>query len=383
MQKLPLLGLASLVSLAVACGGSDGAGGTNGPAAAPPAADPSLGGQATSVDLSGKYELSTRYDLTTAGVLPDIASQTLKALSDLESNPSKTILDLLEAAKVPIVANLLDAIPDEVKAPFEGWFNDHVFKALFQDVPVTEQIAQLISDIAAIATKFEVVSALDLAPTSDVGATTASHTLTGIGFTILSQRTVIDLPQNLGTLTRADGVPSTAVHIVERSPAVENGRLAVGDHGFGFPLGDFVLLGVDKLAQAKLGASNLRDALGKVIDCAGIANDVAGECIGPVCVGHESDIEATCNAGLDLVAAQVQDGLKALNFDVLHLAEGDADMFDAPAPGGATDGKIDRIDNGIWKAAFRVTAKGEQPITALFSGKRVGDVAGAPPTATK
>src|SRR5262245_86590 len=88
------------------------------------------------VELSGQYELSNRFDLTSAGLLPDIANQTLRSLSGLKDNPAGTIIELLQAAGVPIVSTFLGALPDVLKQAIEGWFNDHVFKTLFDGVPV-------------------------------------------------------------------------------------------------------------------------------------------------------------------------------------------------------------------------------------------------------
>ncbi len=381
MKKLLAVGIASVAcSLAVACGGDPsgdtqdgaltGAGSKNG-AANPPQAGSADGG-ATAVVLSGDYELSSTFDLTTAGVFPDAANGTLKGLSDLKDNPAKAIIDVLQANNVPIVSTVLGYLPTVLRDSFEGFINDTVFAALFANAPVTKSIASLIEDIAKMTTQFEVVSSLHLPPASDTGSSTGTHALRGVAFTVVGKRTVFEAPSLLTGLTRADHVDASLVHIVERSPTVENGRLNLNDHAFGVPIGGYVNQAIDALAQASLGAPTLREALGKMLDCKAIGEAVANRCVGPVCVGHSASIEEMCASGLDAIASQVKSRMEGLNLNVVHLKSGEAQMWDAPTALGALDGKIDRIDNGTWAAALNVS-KGEHPVVASFVGHRVGD----------
>jgi hypothetical protein len=90
--------------------------------------------------LQGKYELYNKFDLTTTGILPDVANTVLKALSDFRESPSSTLVQLLDAANVPVVDQVLGLIPGPLKGLVLGYIDDHVFKALYQAVPVTQQI---------------------------------------------------------------------------------------------------------------------------------------------------------------------------------------------------------------------------------------------------
>ncbi len=390
MRRLCLLPALFLV---LACGSNDGSeafgGGTSLPSApetvaanekeqTAPEEKPAL------TTLSGKYELSTRYDLTTAGVFPDVANGSLRALSQLKDNPSKTIIDLLKAAHVPIIATVLALLPDQIEAPFENWFNDAFFDTVYQNMPASKRIADLVDDLASLATKFEVTSSLNLPTPNENGESGASHALTGLGFTILGQRTIFHAPASLAPETHADHVPATLLHILEHSPKVENGLLELGDHGFSVPLGDYLVQAADKLAEAKFGAPTFAEALEKAFDCAGIAHKVSDRCLGPVCVGHETQIKEMCIAGVDLVAHQVLDNLRAIKIDFLRLANGQAAMWDAPKPDGVMDGKIDRLDKGRWTAFMR-TSLVEHSVTATFTGTRVADADDAPaqPAAVK
>src|SRR5262249_32295889 len=243
---------------------------------------------AGAVDLAGHYELSNHFDLTTAGVLPDIANDTLRSLSGLKDNPAHTIISLLAAARSPTCSTSLGGLPDVLKNAIEGWFNDYVFHTLFNGVPVTQELASLIDDIASIATRFEVVTPLDLPAPNPVGDAVATHSLSGIAFTLRGNRTVVLVPELVTALTRAGSVPANAVHIVERSPKVEQGILHLGDHSFGVPLGAFLVHAVDMIASQRFGGSNLREALGNLVNCDMLAHNLASRCVGPVCLGHEN-----------------------------------------------------------------------------------------------
>ncbi len=343
-------------------GGGEVEGGGKGPAAEP---------------LYGSYELSTFFDLTDAAILPDIANDTLSALSGLKESPSRTIIDLLKASNAPVVSNVLGIIPQQLLGPFEGFIDDYLFSRLFEGVPATETVASLIDDIASLVTHFEVITVLDMPEPDEFGNSVATHQLTGLGFTLLGNRFVVDSPEFLSELTGASEVSCNIAHLYESSPLIETGRVDIGDHGFGLPIGHYVLAAVDKVLQEQLGVEDLRGALGLIVDCRGLAQAVAGRCIGPLCIGHETEIFQLCDAGLGIIVAQVEERVLALDFQAIHLAGGDAKMWDAAVDGDPLDGLIDRIDQGQWIAGIDV-GSGEKSVSASFVGRRIGD-SQAPP----
>src|SRR5688572_16948008 len=128
-KRLCSLGAVVLAASIVACGGDDGA---SDPAALPNGSGPNGGqnggitigpdgvpvgpdGQPIDPKLDGKYELANTFDLTSAGILPDVANDTLKALSNFKEHPSQTIVDLLDAANVPVVPDVINAIPGAIR----------------------------------------------------------------------------------------------------------------------------------------------------------------------------------------------------------------------------------------------------------------------------
>lgn len=328
------------------------------------------------VQLDGTYQLANRIDLASAGVLPDLASSTLESLSKLQSDPAGAIIGILQATNAPVISTLLSALPDVITQQLASFIDSYIVGELYQNVPVTDEIAGIVQDTAQLVTQFELDTTLVLDPPDAMGMASATHAVAGVTFAVGDQTLVVTAPELLSDSTRAS-LQATALHIVEQSPDVENGLLDLGDHVFAVPIGDYAIRGLDQLLMAKVGQPDLRGALGSLIDCAGLAQTVANECVAGVCVGHQDEIESVCSSGLDAIASDVEAQLHALTIQAMHFHEGEAKMWDAPAPGGPTDGVIDRIDNGTWTLGIGLTS-GEHATQATFTGTRVQGSAPAP-----
>lgn len=393
MGKLRIVPVVLIALAAVACGSSDdgsvdplasdgtngtgGNGGSNvtlGPDGLPVGPD----GQPLAPKLDGKYELSNYFDLTSAGVFPDVANDTLKALSNFKEHPSQTLVDVLDAAHVPVVPQVINAIPSLIRDQVLGFIDDHLFKSLYQSVPFAKTLTSMLDDLATITTQFELVTNLELPPGDQIGNSQASHTFTGVAYKWNAKRTFIEAPKVLKTLEQ-QSVAANAVSLEKRSPALESARLKIGDHKFDVPIGSFAVLAADELAKDKFGVPNLRAAIGKVVNCEALADDVSKRCIDPIgpgkiCVDHKSEIKGLCETGLDTLVATLQAQIKRLDLPLLHLKDGEAQMWDAPADQGPLDATIDRLDRGFWTAGVNV-GKTEKTILATFVGRRIGDVA--------
>lgn len=392
LRALPVVMIAFVVA---ACGGSDdgapdpmsadgtrGADGTtqgpNGVTLGPDGMPVGPDGKPLAPKLDGVYELSNYFDLTSTGVFPDAANDTLQALSNFKEHPSQTMVDLLAAAKVPVVPNLLNAIPSFIRDQVLGYIDDHMVKSFYKTVPFAKNLTGMLDDLASITTKFELVTSLELPVGDAVGDAQASHTFTGVAYNWSDKRNVINAPEVLKSLEK-QSVKANAVSLEKRSPELESARLKIGDHGFNVPIGSFALLAANKLMQDKFGAADLRDALGKVIDCAALADDVSKRCIDPIgpgkiCVDHKTEIQNLCSVGLDVLVGVIQGQIKRLDLPLLHMKEGSAQMWDAPTVKGPLDATIDRIDHGYWTATVDVGST-EKTILASFVGHRTGDVA--------
>jgi hypothetical protein len=296
-------------------------------------------------ELSGEYRLISRFDLTAAGLLPDLANDTLRALSGLQDSPARTMIDLLHAAHVPIVSTVLGFVPSSIRSQFEELIDRWVFDRVLEGLPSTQHLATIIDELATNVTQFPVVSRLVIADPEQNGSTLISHRITGLAFLVDGVEWVVEFPEIASELTQVDGIESRVAHVFENAPGLEDGRLNLGSHTFGVPVGELALAGIDAKLYESLGASDLRAALGLLVDC-------------------------MCESGVDLVADQVIGQVRAIRIDLFRLTAGEAAMFDAPEPEGAIDGKIDRIERGTWQLTFSGPA-GERSVPGTFTGRRL------------
>lgn len=393
-RNLRLVPAVMIALAAIACGGGDdgsddpgaptgpngsganGSGGAGGVTIGPDGMPVGPDGKPLPPKLDGKYELSNTFDLTSTGVLPDVANDTLKALSNFREHPTQTMVDLMAAAHVPVVPTVLNAIPGLIRDQVLGFIDDHIVKSLYKSVPFAQSLTGMLDDLASITTKFELVTTLEVPAPNDVGDAPGTHTFSGVAWNWQSKRNFIGAPEVLKTL-EAPPVISNVVALEKRAPELESGRLKIGAHKFTVPIGSFALIAADRLMKDKLGVANLRAALGVVIDCDAVADAVSKKCIDPIgpgkiCVDHKSELKGLCETGLDVLTGVVQGQIKRLDLPLLDMKGGQAQMWDAPTEGGPLDATIDRIDKGFWEAHVTV-GKTDHTVLATFIGKRVGE----------
>ena len=88
-------------------------------------------------------------------------------------------------------------------------------------------------------------------------------------------------------------------------------------------------------------------------------------CVLGLCVDHAAQLDAICEQGLDLAAAELRSRIEALTFDAIRLQRGDAAMLDAPS----ADRRIDQLTGGVWKASIDI-GMGARPVPATFTATR-------------
>jgi hypothetical protein len=290
------------------------------------------------------YRIDSTVALGATAALPAQARESLQALSSLRENPARTIFDLLEQAGVPAVEDLRGALPDILEAKVEGWINAYVAGARVGDAPVTALLDETRSDILAFLVSFQLVSTLDLPATGELGDAAGQHVCEAVVFFADGQRIEVPVPQSVGNVTGATV-----------DTRVDGGHLLLGDHSFGLPFGQAAIVGVDRLVALRFGAATLRDALGDLVRCDALADSVASRCVGFVCVGHEDELFALCEMGLDKVVDDVHRRLAALDFKAVHFVSGEALR------------KGQRLYDGTWELAVDL-GQGESPADASFVG---------------
>lgn len=298
-------------------------------------------------DDSRPYTVASRIDFTVEAIVPaqiELAVVTLRAFSE---NPARTLITVADQTGVPALAELYSLIPGFLKDRLEGWINDEIAKIKIAG----KTLPQYAGEVAALAetalTQFGLDSTLVLAPG------TATHTLTGLDFT----------PAGLDVKLPITGL---AADILTQEPAIrvaEAGALSIGDQHFGLPYGEYAWQGVN-LASGALFGGDVRTTLGKAINCPKLADTIASKCALGVCVGHEAQLKAVCEGGLDAIVDQLHQRLAAFRLDVFRFVSGEARLVDDDQ-----DGVADRISDGTWDAEMNL-GLGLRHAPATFSATR-------------
>jgi len=292
--------------------------------------------------LAPSYDLVTAVDVEASVALPQPVYDAVDLLRGLRDAPGETLFDLAEAAGVPAVDTIRDALPSSLESKLYGWIDGYVQQVTTGDGPVALVIDGIVDASEHVLGRCELTSTLVL----DGGL--ATHHLDTIGFDALGVTASYDL---------AD-VPSVIVE--DAAPyAVEDARLAIGAHAFGLPYGELALRAIEDALVATRG-TDLRGTLGALIDCPALAATVASKCVLGVCVGHEAQLEAVCDGALDYAVGELRDRFDEARFDALALHAGTATMLDVD-----DDGRAELLRGGVWTAELDA-GLGPRPAPATF-----------------
>ena len=291
---------------------------------------------------SGRYQVSSRIDVTAEAILPEPAEQLVVTLRDFSEHPAHALLDLAEDAGVPAVGELRALLPDVLEGKLEGWLDAEIAKAQINGVPVTAVAGSIAALAQTALTRFELDSELA------IDGAQATHRLTAID------------------LAPAGIEARLALDIEIAAPAAvasRGGALSIGDHRFGLDYGAYLWRATDAVVTARYGAG-IREVIGSAVDCPRVAHAIASKCVLSVCVGHADLLEELCEAGLDEVVGIARDKIEALRFDALHFAAGSARLIDR-----AGDGIADALADGVWTAEINA-GQGLRPVPATFTATR-------------
>ncbi|HMF44999.1 MAG TPA: hypothetical protein VKQ32_30220 [Polyangia bacterium] len=350
-------GLAPLLFLLIASGAACDDGGPADPGPAP-----------ADLRVDGNYEIVSTYDFTAGSVLPEPMASYAQAIVGLRKDPAGTMFQLLDDAGVPLASDLMDALPGPVADQLKKEINDFFASQVYGNASASSELDSLTAVIETVVARPEVVSQLSLVAPDASGATVATHRLEGLRYHLDGGALVITAPfVPSGAESSVLTLETTASGRATGALAGEDAHLQVGDHAFGVAYGDAVLSAIDQAARAGYG-TDLRGALGTLVDCDAMAASVAGKCVLGACIGHQSTLVSICNSGVDLAVQQLTDRVRALHFDALRQS-GDAQMWDAATAGGATDRRVDRLAAGHWAASIDF-GMGPRNVTASFSGTR-------------
>jgi hypothetical protein len=281
---------------------------------------------------TGAYNVHSTIDLTPELVLPEPAEMVVLTLREFSTNPANAMIELAAEAGVPAI----DDLPSYVQDKLEGWINAEIAKVTINGTPIT-QVAGSIAGLAETSlSTLEVDSQLD--------TTANTHTLTRVNLPVFAASFDLTVMQ-----------PATC--------SSSGGALAIGDHTYGLPYGEYIWTALNDKMVAEYGY-DLRGALGAAVNCPALAHTVANKCVWGVCVGHETQLTNICEAGLDEVAGRVHDKLAEMRFDALHFIAGQATLVDDNH-----DGAAESLAAGTWTAELNA-GQGLRHVPATFIGER-------------
>jgi len=350
----PTLVLAAALLTASACLPPTGDTGDDAPPADPdPDPHPLPPPPPPPLTCSGTYALRSVLDLQAAAVLPQPLYDTVDTLRGLRDEPGRTLFELAEAAGVPYVDTLRDALPDAVESRLYGWIDAHLAGVTYGGGPVADAIDQVVTAAETVLADIRLDSELDLA------APSSTHHLRAVAFAMAGGEVRFDL-------AAAEELPlalSVAVATqIDASPA--QAQLALGDHAFGFAYGELAYAAIETAVQARYG-TDVRGLLAAAIDCPTLATAIAGRCVLGQCVGHATELRAICDAGVDYIADELRAHFAEARFDAVALHAGSATLVD----GDTADGRADVIDGGVWTAEIDA-GLGPRAAPGTFTGAR-------------
>jgi hypothetical protein len=338
-------------------GADDGADGTGGDEGGTDDGPGGPGGGGSDDPVEGDYEITTTYDGSSNPLLGGTVGGLLATLTRLAADPADTLIDVLESAGIPIVGELLAILDPLLLDDLNGFINEYVLNRVIEGVSLPARLNGLVGNLTGLLTQFDMVSQLDLTSLDANGLTSASHALSGVNFLWEGQTFLADTPDLLDQATAADDV------VCQVAMDGAEGAMELADHAFQVPFGDFAVEGLNQALAQTLGVANVREALGQMFDCPSMAQEVSSRCILVLCVGHRAELEEFCEAGLDQVAADIEDRIRVFDFGSLRFESGQAVLT------GGEDGFIDGIQ-GTWQSVLEVDGV-EVPLSAPFVGRRI------------
>lgn len=295
--------------MAAACV-ADGEGG----AAAPQ--EPEAPAPAPAPTIAGRYHAETALPVPVLALVPGSVADGFDLLADLRAEPANTLVGLFDEAGVPLVDELLGALPTALHGKFLGWIDSAVDASLAggdRGARFDQVLALVDRSLGTITLE----GTLDVGAVDAGGACLVTHDLTALRFG--AGEVAISVP--------LAGAPAPAVTSATVTGAVTMSQsgpiLALGEHRFGLAFGVVAWRAIE-LGAAQTFGHDLRTELGAIVDCAAVGEAVARRCVLGVCVGHGSDVTAICEAGLDEAVATLRGRVEAIDFDVVTLADGRA-----------------------------------------------------------
>ncbi len=301
------------------------------------------------VDLTGKYQIKSNFDLATnaPGQVGDITN-TFISMTDDPDDPTNFILDKI----IENTSGTVKSILQGAKPFIAGYLNDRLLDIAPDFVSTIIAVGD---DFGQVAKNFGLNETLEVAGAE--GNWLAKHTVTGARFKIDNVES--DYPF-------ADyGVQPIVVEGVGLQVET-SGKLTLAQHTVGLKYGSVLRIALDAAIIPSLDptAANLGQLMQHQVDCQAVGQYIA-DAVG---FGFVSGAAATaCNVGLQKAADAIYAKIAGLDGSALDLGlEGTAKALDTDQ-----NGAIDKIQTGAWAGTASYAGNPAPLAGATFFGSRM------------
>ncbi|MCU1280637.1 MAG: hypothetical protein JWM53_4183 [bacterium] len=320
-----------------------------------------------SAKYAGIYSAVAPLDLTQNGVLPGVVGPALGALIELHDHPGKALLDIVAIANIPTVSDAVKNMPSFLRDILSGLLDKLIIDQVYANVPVVDQITNIISGITEMAKTIEVHNTLTVHTPAMDGSATIDQQVTDVGFKLLNQSTLVAFDANEKAMAHTAMPGSVKAHA---NAPVADADLSLGGGKMTLPFGELLLQAAGPLLFGQFGgATDLKGALHNLVDCQSAAqsiSDALGGYLSP------SLVNTLCTAALDVLADQVTSRIDAITFKDVQISGGAAFLLDVSQSKPKEDYQSDRVAQGKWDWTFTVSGSSVK-VPSTFAGDRIGD----------
>jgi hypothetical protein len=319
---------------------------------------------------SGKYELTSIVDLAGAGAFGTVISDTLVELSQFHDHPAKTILDLMALYQVPYFSEVWNILPGFIKDDVTNLLDQLIVDALFDNIPVVDQAAKLITDIGEASRNVRLVTDMTLRGVPPL--LRGDHVMKSLGFSLWGLNADIPVPSVFQQITQLE--VRAGVTPVMGPLTGPQAHMTMSKQNFAIPYGDMIMDAVQKLVFEP-NAETLAGWLNYIISCKSVGSALGNLCVFGACVSDLVSVDSLtnfCTSGLNIVGTVVEGEVRGLKIDLADLTNGACDMYDKGYDDAKGDGKISALSNGSWDMLIHIGGAAHT-VKAPFDGKRIAD----------
>jgi hypothetical protein len=316
---------------------------------------------------AGVYAVVAPIDLTQNGVLPGVLGPALTALIELHDHPGKAILDIVAIANIPTVSDAVKNMPGFLKDVLSNLLDKLITDEVYANVPVVEQITNIVSGITELAKTIDVHNTLTVHTPAADGSAKIEQQVTDVGFTLLNKQTVVSFDAN-EKMAAFSAMPGTIT--AHANAPVADADLTLAGGQMTLPLGQLLLQAAGPLLFSQFGgATDLKGALNNLVPCHDAAQSISDALNNYL---SAQLVENLCTAALGALADGVTNQISKIQLEDVQVTGANAFLLDVSQSKPQTDYQADRIADGKWDWGFSVAGT-TVTVPSPLAGDRVGD----------